>query len=234
MSNSQDDNHLSQWGALAGGLAHEIKNPLSTMNITLQLLREDLDDRPHVGTAKLMPRVELLLDEVQRLQRIVSDFLKLAKAPEIELRERDPNALVEAIESFVLPEAERQQVDIVTHLDRSIQLISVDPDLIRQALLNIIRNALQAMPDGGTLTIQTRSEPGDFIIEFIDTGDGMDVGVQSRIFDGFFSTRPGGTGIGLALTRQIVRLHGGDVKCDSAPGRGSRFVVALPAPESSS
>jgi len=219
---------LSQWGALAGGLAHEIKNPLSTMNISLQLLEEDLRERPQVGSAKLLPRVELLTSEVQRLQRIVNDFLKLAKAPELDLKERDPNTLVEAIQAFVLPEFERQSVALAIQLDRAAGSIRVDPDLVRQALLNIIRNALQAMPDGGTLTVQTIASDEVFRIEFIDTGAGMDAGVRARVFDGFFSTRPGGTGIGLAITRQIIQLHGGDVICESAPGLGSKFTVTLP------
>lgn len=228
MSDVQDESRLSQWGALAGGLAHEIKNPLSTMNISLQLLEEDLRERPQVGSAKLLPRVELLTSEVQRLQRIVNDFLKLAKAPELDLKERDPNTLVEAIQAFVLPEFERQSVALAIQLDRAAGSIRVDPDLVRQALLNIIRNALQAMPDGGTLTVQTIASDEVFRIEFIDTGAGMDAGVRARVFDGFFSTRPGGTGIGLAITRQIIQLHGGDVICESAPGRGSKFTVTLP------
>ncbi|NRA96660.1 MAG: two-component sensor histidine kinase [Planctomycetes bacterium] len=234
MSDVQDGNRLSQWGALAAGLAHEIKNPLSTMNISLQLLEEDLRERPQVGSAKLLPRVELLTSEVQRLQRIVSDFLKLAKAPELDLKERDPNTLVESIQTFVLPEFERQSGDLAIQLDRGARPIRVDPDLVRQALLNIIRNALQAMPDGGTLTIHTVASDEVFRLDFIDTGGGMDAGVCSRVFDGFFSTRPGGTGIGLAITRQIIQLHGGDVVCDSALGRGSRFTVTLPVggPES--
>ena len=228
MSDVQDESRLSQWGALAGGLAHEIKNPLSTMNISLQLLGEDLRERPQVGSAKLLPRVELLTSEVQRLQRIVNDFLKLATAPELDLKERDPNTLVEAIQAFVLPEFERQSVALAIQLDRAAGSIRVDPDLVRQALLNIIRNALQAMPDGGTLTVQTIASDEVFRIEFIDTGAGMDAGVRARVFDGFFSTRPGGTGIGLAITRQIIQLHGGDVICESAPGRGSKFTVTLP------
>ncbi|MAB91043.1 MAG: two-component sensor histidine kinase [Planctomycetes bacterium] len=228
MSDVQDESRLSQWGALAGGLAHEIKNPLSTMNISLQLLEEDLRERPQVGSAKLLPRVELLTSEVQRLQRIVNDFLKLAKAPELDLKELDPNTLVEAIQAFVLPEFERQSVALAIQLDRAAGSIRVDPDLVRQALLNIIRNALQAMPDGGTLTVQTIASDEVFRIEFIDTGAGMDAGVRARVFDGFFSTRPGGTGIGLAITRQIIQLHGGDVICESAPGLGSKFTVTLP------
>lgn len=224
----REDHRLAQWGALAGGLAHEIKNPLSTMNITLQLLQEDLRSRPQVSSRKLLPRVELLLDEVQRLQRIVTDFLKLAKAPELELRKRDANTLIEEIERFIGPELESVGVDLVTQLDRTAGQVEVDPDLLRQALLNIIRNALQAMPEGGTLTVQTYGTEDAFRLEIIDTGDGMEDGVRARVFDGFFSTRPGGTGIGLAVTRQIIQLHGGDVTCESAPGMGSRFTVTLP------
>ena len=224
----RNDHRLAQWGALAGGLAHEIKNPLSTMNISLQLLQEDLRSRPQVSSGKLLPRVDVLLDEVQRLQRIVADFLKLAKAPDLDRKERDANTLLEEIERFVAPELENQGVSLVTQLDRNARPVAVDQDLVRQALLNIIRNALQAMPDGGTLTVQSYAAEPAFRLEFIDTGAGMDEGVRARVFDGFFSTRPGGTGIGLAITRQIIQLHGGDVTCESAPGLGSRFTVTLP------
>ena len=224
----REDHRLAQWGALAGGLAHEIKNPLSTMNISLQLLQEDLRSRQQVSSGKLLPRVDILLSEVQRLQRIVADFLKLATAPDLERSERDANTLLEDIAQFVTPELEHQGVRLVTHLDRKASAVLVDKDLARQALLNIIRNALQAMPDGGTLTVQTYGDEDSFRLEIIDTGAGMEEGVRARIFDGFFSTRPGGTGIGLALTRQIIQLHGGDVSCDSAPGMGSRFTVTLP------
>jgi signal transduction histidine kinase len=199
------------------------------MNITLQLLHEDLRSKPQVSTARVLPRLDIVLAEVQRLQRILNDFLKLAKAPDLDLRERDPNLLIEEIEAFIDPELREHGIHLVTHLDRSVRVISVDPDLFRQALLNIIRNAIQAMPGGGTLTIQSRFTDGSFTISIIDTGEGMSDDVRKRVFDGFFSTRPGGTGIGLAITRQIIQLHGGGVICESAPGRGSKFAVSLPA-----
>jgi len=228
MDVANHDERLAQWGALSAGLAHELRNPLSTLNISLQLLKEDLKQRPQISTAQVLPRIELLGTEIERLQRILNDFLTLAREPDGDFAERDPNRLVEEIQAFITPEVAELGVDLGLHLDRSVQTIRMDSDLLRQALLNIIRNGIQAMGHGGTLTIQTRVSGENFVIVVIDTGDGMTQDVQDRIFDGFFSARPGGTGIGLAITRQIMRLHGGDVTCESAPGRGSKFTVSLP------
>lgn len=226
------DQRLAYWGALAGGLAHEIKNPLSTMSISLQLLLEDLKASPQVHSGKIRPRIEMLTGEVERLQRIVNDFLTLAKDPELVLEPRNPNELIEAMEQFIGPELRRKGIHVVTQLDSRAPDIPLDADHFRQVLINIIRNAIDAMPAGGTLTLQSRVEGGEILVEVIDTGHGVPPDVLPRIFDGFFSTRPGGTGIGLAISRRIVENHGGSIDCESTPGRGSRFIIRLPVPDS--
>lgn len=228
MNESENDSRLQQWGALAGGLAHEIKNPLSTMNISLQLLREDLMGRPSISSAQILPRVDLLISEVGHLQKILADFLRLARAPELSPQVKDPNAILEETLAFLKPELNEHRIGIVTQLDREHSQLLFDPNLIRQALVNLFKNALEAMPNGGTLTVQSRWTDDHFQVDIIDTGDGIAEDIRSRIFDGFFSTKPGGTGIGLSLTRQIVERHAGSIVCASAVGKGSYFSVKLP------
>jgi two-component system sensor histidine kinase HydH len=234
MSAAPEDPRLAQWGALAAGLAHEVNNPLSTMSIGLDLLREDLQGRPHVSSAHLLPRIDLLLREVGHLQRIVQDFLRLAREPQLDLRERDPHRLLEEVLALLGPELELARIAVTTQLDRTVTLLRLDPDLFRQVLMNVFRNAIQAMPEGGTLTVLTRGTPDDFSFEIIDTGRGIPPELLGRIFDGFFSTRPGGTGIGLTIARQIVDQHKGRISCESAPGRGTRFLITLPREKAAS
>ena len=219
---------LAYWGALAGGLAHEIKNPLSTMNISLQLLMEDLKAAPTVPSNRVLPRIELLTGEVERLQRIVNDFLTLAKDPQLDLQPHSVNSIVESLLAFVQPELDENQIELVTQLDGRAPDIRLDSDHFRQALVNIVLNAIQAMPEGGTMTVQTMATETSMTVSVIDTGHGIPKELTKRVFDGFFSTRPGGTGIGLALTQRIIENHGGSISVESSEGQGSRFLISLP------
>ena len=218
----------SKWATLAAGLAHEIKNPLSTMNLTLQLLREDLKGRETVPPSQIVPRIDLLISEVVQLERILNAFLRLARDPHVERRLADPNALVQETRAFLKPEFQERGVTLVEQLDLGIGSVSLDPALFRQAILNLLKNALQAMPDGGTLTVHTHIAGGQFVLDVIDTGHGIHENLLERIFQGFFSTKPGGSGLGLPITRQIVELHGGTLTCQSAQGSGTRFRITLP------
>lgn len=217
-----------RWDALAAGLAHEIKNPLSTMRLTLQLLREDLQGRENPSPAKILPRVDLLITEVDRLQQILNDFQRLARKPDLELRRTDVNAMISDLQAFLGPEFAANDISLVIQLDHGTGEICADELLLRQALHNLLRNSVQAMPDGGTLTVTTRGQDDRLVVTIIDTGKGIPENVRSRIFDGFFSTKAGGTGIGLALTRLIVEQHGGTISCMSEPGQGTMFTLELP------
>lgn len=228
MSDPRPDTRLAQWGALAGGLAHEIKNPLSTISLTLQLLREDLTSRETIPTAQPLARIETLIAEAAQLERILEDFLRVAREPTIHADGSDLNAVVEDTLRFLDPELRERRIDLVLQLDRSVTRVEADQTLIRQTLLNLLRNAVQAMGEGGTLTVQTRGRGSWFEIEVIDTGSGMTPEVLARIFDGFYSTKSKGTGIGLTIARRNVELHGGELLCESEAKRGSRFTVRLP------
>jgi signal transduction histidine kinase len=228
MRHREEAEHRRRWDALAAGLAHEIKNPLSTMSISLQLMREDVQSRPNVSSAQITPRIDLLIGEVDRLKRILDDFLRLARSPELDLQKRDPNDLIENMLAFVSPELGKRSITLVTDLDRGIGEVVLDPNLFRQALLNLVRNAMEAMEGGGTLSLLTRGGDAAFTIDVIDTGRGIGDEIRDRIFASFFSTKQGGTGIGLPLTRQLIELHDGTVDFESAPGFGTRFRVRFP------
>jgi len=213
---------------LAGGLAHEIKNPLSTMSLNLDLLAEDFRGAESPRDRRVLQKLERVRRETDRLNDIVEEFLRFAKVQEVRAEPVDLNDLVDDLRDFCEPQALSQNVVIRTQYDPDLPLVPLDVDLFKQALWNLIRNAQHAMPDGGELMLQTRRE-GDFaVLDLTDTGVGMTEDVAARVFDAFYSTRPAGSGLGLPTTRKIVEAHGGSIALQSEPGQGTRFIVRLP------
>jgi signal transduction histidine kinase len=213
---------------LAGGLAHEIRNPLSTLQLNLQLLAEELQDPESPRERRALQRVERLHHEVQRLHGILENFLRFARIQDLHLRPADLNEIVEELRDFYEPHAATKGVVIRTHLAADLPKVALEADLFKQALLNLILNAEHAMPSGGELILTTRRENDSVALDVTDTGVGMTDEVRSRIFDAFFSTRAGGSGLGLPTTRKIVEGHGGSIHVQSEPGKGSRFTIRLP------
>lgn len=213
---------------LAGGLAHEIRNPLSTLQLNLQLLAEDLQNPETTRERRALQRVERLHHEVQRLHGILENFLRFARIQDLDLRPCDLNEVVEDVSDFYEPTAMARSIVIRTQLDPDLPAVGLEPDLFKQALLNLVLNAEHAMPSGGELILTTRREGDHAFLDVTDTGVGMTEEVRSRIFDAFFSTRPAGSGLGLPTTRKIVEAHGGTIHVQSEPGKGSRFTIRLP------
>ncbi len=213
---------------LAGGLAHEIKNPLSTMSLNLDLLVEDFRGAETPRDRRVFQKLERVRRETDRLNDIVEDFLRFAKVQDLRLEPTDLNAVVDDLRDFCEPQAVGQGVVIRTQYDPDLPPVPMDVDLFKQALWNLIRNAQHAMPDGGELMLQTRRDGDSAVLDLTDTGVGMTDEVASRIFDTFYSTRPGGSGLGLPTTRKIVEAHGGTIGLQSEPGLGTRFIVRLP------
>ncbi len=214
--------------SLAGGLAHEIRNPLSTIRMNLQLLTEDLeldDDPRHQRIAR---KLDTIGRECGRLDELLKSFLQFARAGEPDLQERDLSTLVAEFIDFYQAEAKEHHIDISPHLSASLPPVKVDPNLLRVALVNLARNAEQAMPQGGQLEIQTFARDGRVILQVIDNGPGMPEAVRRRLFDVFFSTKQNGTGLGLPTVRKIVEAHHATIDCDSEPGRGTRFTLSFP------
>jgi signal transduction histidine kinase len=213
---------------LAGGLAHEIRNPLSTLQLNLQLLAEDLRDPESPRERRALQRVERLHHEIDRLHGILENFLRFARIQDLGLQPADLNEIVEELRDFYEPHAAMKSIVIRTHLAGDLPRVGLEPDLFKQALLNLVLNAEHAMPTGGELILTTRRDDGWVALDVTDTGVGMADEVRDRIFDAFFSTRPDGSGLGLPTTRKIIEGHGGTIHVQSEPGKGSRFTIRLP------
>lgn len=218
----------TELATLAGGLAHEIRNPLSTIRMNLELLSEDLAEHDSGNARRMLNRVDKLQSECLNLEGVLNEFLQFAKAGQLTLRDGSLNEEVDQFLMFLDAEAEEKKVELRPHLDANLPMVQMDKALIRQVLSNLARNALQAMPNGGTLEFITMVRQGDIVLEVIDTGEGMAPKTVEHMFQAFFSTRSGGSGLGLPTVRRIIEAHGGTIACDSEPGRGTRFTILLP------
>ncbi len=214
---------------LAGAFIHEIKNQLSTLGLNLQLLAEDFHDPQTQRERRVLDRVQRLQGDHQRVLDLANDFLRFARVQDLERAPCDLAAVVEEMVDFFGPTARQANIEIKSYLPADLPLVKLDRDLFKQALLNLLLNAEQAMPDGGELTIQAQAEPGEICLSLIDTGKGMTPEVLGRIFRPFFSTKAGGTGLGLPTTRKIIMAHGGSIEAQSEVGRGTKFTIRLPA-----
>jgi two-component system sensor histidine kinase HydH len=213
---------------LAGGFIHEIKNHLSTLGLNLQLLAEDFQQPQNQRERRALERVSRLQSECQRLVAVSNDFLRFARVKDLELTPGNLAEVVGELVDFFMPMARQSEIDIKTYLPGDLPPALLNKDLFRQALLNLMLNAQQAMPEGGQLTIQATREPNGVCLSLIDTGNGMTADAASRAFRPFFSTKAGGTGLGLATTRKIVEAHGGTITLQSEVGRGTKISITLP------
>lgn len=213
---------------LAGGLAHEIKNPLSTMSMLLELLEEDLDQADSQRERRMLTKVQTIQKECRHLEDILNAFLKFARVGKLSLTPTDLNEVVSEFIEFFQPEAREHGIEISPHLSGDLPFVALDTSLMRQVLLNLALNAQQAMPSGGLLELQTFARDDRVFLAVIDNGQGMDENTRSRLFEVFFSTKPNGNGLGLPTVRKIVDSHRGTITCESAVGRGTRFTISLP------
>jgi signal transduction histidine kinase len=218
----------SEIAQLAGGLAHEIRNPLSTMSLNLDLLAEDFQGAEAPRDKRVLQKIERLRRESQRLQEILEGFLRFARVQDLRLEKADLNVIVEELRDFFEPQAMAQAIVFRAQYEADLPRLDLDVDLFRQALLNLFINARQAMPSGGELILRTRHDGAWNVLEVTDTGVGMSEEVRARVFDAFYSTRAGGSGLGLPTTRKIVEAHGGTIQVESEPGKGARFTIRLP------
>jgi two-component system sensor histidine kinase HydH len=214
--------------ALAGGLAHEIKNPLSTLSLNLQLLAEDFSEPENQKERRALRKIETLQRECKRLEDILNDFLRFARVCDLQFAKTDVNAVVREMVEFIGPQTESAGILLRTDLPDALPLVQLDLDFFKQAMLNLLLNAQQSMPEGGELIVKTRAEGNSVFIDVIDTGRGMTPETLSKIFRPFFSTRPGGSGLGLPTTKKIVEAHHGKLLVDSVVGKGTAFTIQFP------
>ena len=219
------DERLAAVGTLAAGLAHEVRNPLNSATLQLQVLRRRVE-RGQNTPELLVPVVEIVHDEIRRLDRLVSDFLAFARPNPLVLESVDLSELVASVIAQLRPEAEAARVTIDLRLEQD-SCIDGDPPRLRQIMLNLMRNGIEAMQaSGGVLDLAVRSDAEGGVEAIVaDTGPGLDE--NAPIFDAFYTTKEAGTGLGLAIVHRIVREHGGTIHFDSRPGR-TQFTIRFP------
>ncbi|MCL2213580.1 MAG: ATP-binding protein [Treponema sp.] len=243
--------NLASLTTLAAGVAHEIKNPLGSISIHLQLLRKTLakkinktfnndesdqdikHEEPHaeqIPDPSFNKYFNIINEEVERLNRIVLDFLFAVRPVNLELREGSINDLLTQIMDFVRYEMEQMNIMCFLELDEEIPNILMDERYMKQAFLNLVKNSQAAMPQGGIFTILTEYADNEIRITINDTGEGIDKDNIGKIFEPYFTTKDTGTGLGLTQVYKIIKEHNGEISVDSVTGSGAEFKISLPAP----
>lgn len=215
---------LAAIGRMAAHVTHEVRNPLSSIALNVEMLGDELD----ASSAEARELITAVHREIDRLTAITEEYLRLARVPEPRLEPSDLGDLVDGLVRFVRAESERAGVRVVAEIPEGLPLVLYDESQLRQALLNLLRNAREAMPDGGDVKVTLRKDDGFVELRVADQGIGLAEELRTRIFDPFFSTKTQGTGLGLPLTQQIVSAHGGTIRCEANEGRGTVFVIRLP------
>jgi len=221
--------HLAYVGTMTGGLAHEIRNPLSTLNLNLQLLKEDLDRPGSPADKRILRKLATLEQETRRLQEILDGFMRFAGKLDVQLKVQPVLGLLEELVEFYQAPLDRSGVRFRVSVADNLPPVALDARLMKQAISNLILNAEAAMPAGGELMIAAEREKRDICIHVTDTGSGISPEDLDKIFRPYYSTRQGGTGLGLPTVRRIVLEHGGEIEVHSEAGRGTRFTIRLPA-----
>jgi signal transduction histidine kinase len=220
---------LAALGRLMAGVAHEVKNPLNAMTIHLELLKNKLTAARAGGPAAVMTHVDIIANEIRRLDQVMLGFLKFARPDELRLQPIQLPALISEVVQIVEPEARAAGVTIKVECQTDVPEIDGDPNMLQQALLNLAINACQAMPGGGTLRFVCRAAANRRVqLDVEDSGVGIQPEHLQKIFDLYFTTKASGSGIGLSMVYRIVQLHDGEIEVQSTPGRGTTFRMLLP------
>jgi PAS domain S-box-containing protein len=222
---------LAVIGAMSAKLTHEIRNPLSSIILNIDLVGDEIETlaKDKAGASDEARSLLKSLDsEVRRIQRVTEDYLQFARLPRARRETVSLNDVLNQGLSFMQSLFAATGVTVRTEFNESLPAIQADESQLWQAILNLVRNALEAMPEGGTLTLSTLRTPTGVVLKLSDTGRGMSEEERQQIFKPFFSTKAGGTGLGLPLTQQIVAEHGGSIRCESAQDKGTTFIIEFP------
>jgi signal transduction histidine kinase len=211
-------------GRLTSGVAHEVKNPINAIVVHLELLRTKLGD----GGAPGMRHLEVIEAEIRRLDRVVQTLVDFSRPVELQLREQDLRLVIGDVLALATEELSTRNVTLISHLPSKPVIANVDSDLLKQATLNVIENGAQAMPDGGTLELTLEIDRKSAVLRIADEGIGIPEEIKEKIFDLYFTTKSGGSGIGLAMTYRILQLHHGGVEVQSRTDRGTEFRLRIP------
>ncbi len=226
---AQMADRLAYVGTLASGLAHEIRNPLNSMNMNVQMLEEESHGRISEGQEEFKELISAIKGEINRLERLVNNFLTYARPQKLIMAENNLNAMVSDVARFLKAEIEQKKIALELNLDPYLPHVEMDEQQVKQALMNILINSKQALKEGGKISIATKmGSEGKTIIEIKDNGPGIPQEMKDKIFDIFFSTRGGGTGLGLPIAQKIVEMHGGWIDLWTEAGKGTHFTIYLP------
>jgi len=223
-----ESERLNALTLLAAGVAHEIGNPLNSLHIHLQLMQRIVQKLDGEAKAELEQSIDIARSEVNRLDSIVTQFLRAIRPSRPQLRPENLNTIVEEAVRFFMPEIQDRDIVVEQELRSDLPLLQLDRDQMKQAFYNVIKNSLEAMQRHGTLRIHTDLDDTHVLIRFVDTGSGMSAGNLSRVFEPYFTTKPSGTGLGLLIVRRVVREHGGELSIESSQGKGLTLTIRLP------
>jgi signal transduction histidine kinase len=217
-------------GRLSLKVAHEVRNPISAIELNAEMLQDIVrgargQERDMVEADGLVAAIR---DQVNTLDALTEEYLAFARFPKPHFEDESLNHLLQELADFVRPVATRQGLTLRVDLDPRVPMMEIDRALFRQAVLNLVKNGLEALSRGGELTLASRADGGHVEVAVSDTGEGIDAAVAERLFEPFFTTKPQGTGLGLSITRQIVEEHGGELRWENRPAGGATFTVRLP------
>jgi signal transduction histidine kinase len=223
-----ESERLNALRLLAAGVAHEIGNPLNSLHIHLQLMERSVQKLHDGEKAELEQSIDVARSEVNRLDSIVTQFLKAIRPSRPQLRPENVNTIVEEAVRFFAPELQDREIVVEQELRSDLPLLQLDRDQMKQAFYNVIKNSFEAMHRHGTLRIRTDLADTHVIVRFVDTGGGMSAENLSRVFEPYFTTKASGSGLGLLIVRRIVREHGGELSIESSQGEGLTLTIRLP------
>ena len=225
--NCGKQSELEELSRLTGGLAHEIKNPLSIIKVNLKLASEDLTGKDE-NTVRAAKKIAVVRKETERLEQILEDFLRYIKKTELHLSSVDINQIVSDMIDFYSPQAFSHSITVRSSPANESLICRADGDMLKQVLLNLFINAQQAMSSGGELLLRTQKNGKNAVIIVSDTGKGIEPKNMDKIFSAYYSTKPGGSGLGLSTSKKIIEAHNGSIRFDSIPGKGTSFTIQLP------
>jgi len=226
-----ESERLNALTLLAAGVAHELGNPLNSLNIHLQLMERQARNLKGKEGDELQQSIEICRGEINRLDSIVTQFLRAIRPSRPQVQPENINAIVEEAVRFFSAEIEARDIVVETELRSDLPLLQLDRNQMKQAFYNVIKNSFEAMKRRGILRIRTDMDESHLRVSFIDTGGGMSAETLSHVFEPYYTTKDSGTGLGLLIVRRIVREHGGELAIESTEGKGLRLTIRLPFKE---